>query len=299
MYCPNCGRENQAEENFCRDCGQSLNDSLIAEESSEDQTLATFVGKNYPYYQRKWEIAHDPATAASWNGAGFFLGIFWLGYRRMFKPMFAIFLFYLIVGLIGVILDNEDLLSIMTPFINIGTTVLIGVYGNALYYRHAKKKLAEFEMTQATERDISLAGGTSVPGALLALGSLILFVFAMITMYAYFLTAGVVFGTDEGASGVTGIKDTFSQDELIYYEVEFGERISAPRVDVHVLEALETGEQMLGQFEVRVDPSWQRFYDYLYDPTQDLLEPGRYIVRIYRDGEKITEGRFEIEGMTY
>ena len=54
-----------------------------------DELLKTFVGEKFAYYQQKWQ--HAPGQFKGFNIAAFFLGVFWLIYRKMYLYV-AIFL---------------------------------------------------------------------------------------------------------------------------------------------------------------------------------------------------------------
>lgn len=50
--------------------------------SATEDAVQTFVGKNYDYYQRKWELA--PSSIKVFKVAAFFLGVVWMVYRKMY-----------------------------------------------------------------------------------------------------------------------------------------------------------------------------------------------------------------------
>lgn len=299
MFCSNCGKENEENGKFCSGCGKELVPVTDQEtESTEEQVWSDFVGKNYHYYKYKWAQKDDPAKAASWNWAAFLLGIFWLGYRKMYKPIFILFGVFLIGDLIEMLSGYHDLAVYVVTYLPMICYAMIGIYGNALYYQHAQTQIAKARDSH-DDSMVKYTGGTSGKGVAGAFGILVGYFIIFSILLSIFSSSSIVFGTDEGSFGVTDIKSSFSADENIFYEVDFGETADTSTVDVHVILEDNGTEAVYAQFEEGVEPDWTGFYNYLYDPDYDFLEPGTYVVRVYRNGDLLSEGSFDIKGTVY
>lgn len=159
-------------------------DDLLAElpeENSMKDDMLVYVGKNSDYYDQKWKIAEVKGT--SWNWAGFFLSTGWLGYRKMYKEVLFIALFFLLLDFSLYFIDSlyslGSLLDIINNGLTIGFAVFVGIYGNTLYKRHTEKNVLLIRNTEQdlNRRDFRLRqkGGTSWGGVFIALGIIIIF----------------------------------------------------------------------------------------------------------------------------
>lgn len=295
MQCPNCGTDVNEEVRFCSSCGVEIGMTSDIENADEDQKWAKMVGKNYAYYKEKWSASHNPESAASWNWAAFAFGALWLGYRKMYKPIFILFGIFVLTDIIDIVSGFNELTGLLSYAVTGLSNILIGLYGNTLYYRHVQKKMDDLKYANADAYAYDKAGGTSGKGvAAVAVIMSVYFIF-LLGLFAAFDPVGVTFGTSEGASGIEGVKEQFSPDEGIYYEVYFGERGSASTVEIHVLMIEDGTEYMVAQYEEMIDPNWEGFYNEFYDPDYGYLDPGQYLVRAYINGEFITEGGFEVK----
>lgn len=315
MYCVNCGEKVNVESKFCHACGTEIqaqysiqeektidkldhqNEMLETEQSepADEEHFANFVGKNKGYYQRKWAGVNDPSSSVSWNWAAFFLGPFWLGYRKMYRHIFIWFGLFLLLDLFDVLIGNTYEVSSINYIVSFVLYLLVGMFGNALYYRHAKKQVEKNKFTYADGSELKYVGGTSSKGVFVAVGGLIAYFISFLLIFNAFGTNVIVFGTSEGMFGVNGIQDSFHQDQAIYYEVDFGETIGRSTVEIVVLRDYGNYEEVLAQYEEYVDPTWNGFYNEFYDPLYyPTIDRGNYIVRAYRGGELLSEGSFSI-----
>lgn len=318
MDCQHCGHKNNDQARFCQNCGQhmtaqnqqidrlnSVNHSVEANKwneetaKTENQDMLAFVGPRYNYYQEKWALSEDPATAANWNWSAFFLGIFWLGYRKMYRPILYLLATYIVLDVIDLLANFHPLTSLIVEVAPYVAFALIGMYGNALYYRHANKQINKLKRYDYAHEQMSKKGGTSKLGVIKALGLLLSYAIIYFIFYLTLYTGTISFGTSEGQFGITDIKEQFEMTETIYYEADFGKTANTTYVDVILFYQEVNQETIYAQFEEEISPDWTGFYNYLYDPTYDYLEPGHYIVRIYRDDQLLSEGEFSIKGITY
>lgn len=166
-----------------------LDSGAFQQGSAIDETaaLAAFIGPRSAYYLAKWETLKNKNT--SWNIAAFFLGVFWLAYRKMYANAF------IFIGIIVAFNFFEALLHIPTQIGNIFGLVLaimLGRYGNYLYKLHAQKKTSEVirskGLTESALSELKQQGGTQLAASI---GIAVLFVALM---------GGIVVLFDSGAS---------------------------------------------------------------------------------------------------
>ena len=127
--CPKCGSPVKDGSNYCSNCGQLLkNDSLTLEAGESipsdniSEMWAYFVQKKVDYYIPKFEMFEKNNKKVSWNWASFFFGPFWFFYRKMYLYGFM----FILIGLFTSGLING---------------ILAGIFGNYLYYVHARSKI--------------------------------------------------------------------------------------------------------------------------------------------------------------
>ncbi|WP_018609713.1 DUF2628 domain-containing protein [Uliginosibacterium gangwonense] len=149
--------------------------------------LNAFIGPRSAYYLAKWDAMQGKNT--SWNLAAFFLGAFWLVYRKMYANAF------ISIGILVAFHVFENILDIPASVGNIANlvmAVMIGRYGNYLYKQRATKEIQEViqskGLTQSALSEIAQRGGTQL-GA--AIGFAVLFLA---------LGVGITFMLDPGAS---------------------------------------------------------------------------------------------------
>lgn len=323
MYCHNCGKETDPQARFCPSCGENLqtthvnhsvrredisqpidenyqaNEWVETEKSAEDQALADFVGYHYHYYKDKWQMHDQPEKAISWNWAAFFLGIFWLGYRKMYQPIIIILGIYLAFDFLEIVTNYHPAASMLVKVVPYAAFALLGMYGNALYYRHARKQINKILPYDPDHQLLSRKGGTSGKGVFAAIGLLAVYGLIIFFLLLNAYSGTIIFGTTETSNGVGNIKSNFDVTEEIYYEVDFGEKANTTYVDIIVFYVDGSKELIYAEFQETISPDWTGFYNYLYDPYYDHLEPGKYIVRVYRDGQLLSEGEFGIRGSLF
>lgn len=98
-----------------------------------------FVGKNYAYYQKKWATVKNNGLMG-FNIAAFFLGIFWLIYRKMYVYAAIVF------GLLALDIAIESFFPLPEAIgraVTWAIAILFGMMGNTWYKNHVDKKVAE------------------------------------------------------------------------------------------------------------------------------------------------------------
>jgi len=162
--------------------GQGNPDSIYRAPSSdtsvapEGDLLSAYVGpKNSAYYLGKFERFERGGGNVSWHWPAFFLTSFWLLYRKMWLNA-ALYWFVLpislsiVAGIAGSLSGNPESAAITTAAVYYGlyillTFIVVPIYANWLYFRHAQKKVDKVTSQLATEQqqaaELARIGGTS------------------------------------------------------------------------------------------------------------------------------------------
>ena len=148
----------------------------------DEPVLRMFIGeKNADYYISRWSKGNH-----TWNWAAFFFGLFWLGYRKMYK---MIFLFLSISLLINLAPLNEEISTIYNNALSLGVAITLGIRGNYFYRQHAikkiKKKLDESTSQKIWLEQVVLSGGGSWIGLLMSLLLLVVYLVLLITLFTF------------------------------------------------------------------------------------------------------------------
>ncbi|MBH0169132.1 DUF2628 domain-containing protein [Fictibacillus sp. 18YEL24] len=134
-------------------------------DSADQVKLAEFVGeKKREFYFRKWQKDN------SWNWAAFFLPLFWLGYRKMLKPVVYILLGFIAIDIIVLFMSIDG--AAISRGLGYGLAGALGITGNMFYRKHAEKQVQEVNQLSISEEEkmheLRKRGGTSGKGAFLA-----------------------------------------------------------------------------------------------------------------------------------
>ena len=145
-----------------------------------EEDVRAFVGPNADYYLQAWS-AVDPNVglqALRWNWPAFFLNVFWLLYRRMYKYFWITFAAFLGIGAVEGLV--ESMLGLppgprwFDLVINLAVAGFFGVFGTWLYYRHATWTIARTKANHTSPEAIANAGGVRWLWPLLFLGGVAL-----------------------------------------------------------------------------------------------------------------------------
>lgn len=259
----------------------------------EQELLLAYVNKNKEFYNQKWKKSKNPQTSSSWNWPAFFFGPLWLAYRKMYLFSFLYMFAYLIVDWLIV----SELFGYGLSFV---TMVLFGLFGNAVYYRHAKKAVQSYSKselpTEETSTILAAKGSTTIWGVVIA--TIVLFTLTGVSVffprgYEY---ADITFGTSEDGLDFTEETTEFAEGEEIYYWAYFGKALNTSLVDVYLTKVTEKTEEVIESWEMEVVPSWGDFFTFLDDEEDGMssLESGDYILSIAKDDEIIAEGAFSV-----
>lgn len=139
-YCTHCGKDLSEQSRYCSSCGASTAylqgtyqaDTQRPELFSEEDYIA-FIGQNADRYIQKFRsfrVGGIDNFAFTWHWPAFFLGFWWMLYRKLY--LWALVSF--VVALI--------------PYVGFLGMVLWGLTGNYIYYRHVTDKIRALRQIQ-------------------------------------------------------------------------------------------------------------------------------------------------------
>lgn len=187
MFCHQCGTQQKGSNRFCTACGTSLNRKKNttqtftppSKESPEDiDFYQAAVGKNTAYYLPHFQKIADNPRALSWHWAAFFMGFYWLLYRKMWAWAVFYFLLPIIVLFLSLLfLPAAKLLWLLwLGFV----WVIFPAYANTAYYYHCSRIIDRAESASPNAfgqlKYCQNKGGTSWLGIVLMIP---LFIFLM------------------------------------------------------------------------------------------------------------------------
>ncbi|MPM99057.1 hypothetical protein SDC9_146247 [bioreactor metagenome] len=120
--------------------------------------LNLFIQKNQNFYEEKFKKMDDSGKSISWNWSAFFMGIYWMIYRKMYFKAGAFFILSLVAS--------------YTPYIgsilNFAVLIGIGIYANALYQDEIRVNMEKIKglLPEAKEIIAKKRGGTNLPLAI-------------------------------------------------------------------------------------------------------------------------------------
>ncbi len=307
MICSSCGQPLAKGTDYCDHCGAQLqnhNDlssevNVSGEEDFWIENVATwrnFIGKNSDYYLQKWGFTNGVVTKeTSWNWAAFFFGIFWLGYRKMYRYIIIFLASFLALDLLLLLLNvNVAFLCAMDQAIGIGISITLGLFGNYFYYLHGRRKIRELKTAKLTnKRDLARIGGTSGLGVLLVAGLFIGYVISYMFIHSTISslhTETIQFGHVQVNNKLLELSDEFSPNDLIYYSFNLRD-VTGPQFSV-VIEKLEDGTSFVyDSWNEHVPPEQRVLIGSILAPGEE----GQYIMKIVQDERVLARGSFFIK----
>jgi uncharacterized protein DUF2628 len=139
------------------------------------EEVEAFVGDNYKYYWGNWQRAVAGGLRAGFNWPAFFLNFAWLLYRKMYREFFIGIAAVIGLGIVQGVVESltEKNLDALDKVENIVIAVTMGLLGNGLYLRKARREIGRARAQEADpERRAALLkarGGTSWIGLLVAI----------------------------------------------------------------------------------------------------------------------------------
>ncbi|MGL4572528.1 MAG: DUF2628 domain-containing protein [Clostridium sp.] len=155
----------------------------------EDKDFVYFVGdSNAEYYFNKKKKQTGDSLFPSWNFASFFAPGYWLLYRKLYKWF---------IGFTAVNLVLSLLLELIGPTAaiigNIVLAVLMGIFGNAIYITHAKKKVkslkAFYSQFGNEDEHIKANGGTNIVAPLVLLAISLFMALSFLIIFSSFASS--------------------------------------------------------------------------------------------------------------
>ncbi|OWT50425.1 DUF2628 domain-containing protein [Bacillus sp. K2I17] len=175
LKCINCGQPCEEEQLNCASCQRKLDNEQGESSSLIDKELEVYVGRQYPYYKRKWELENKRIARWSWNGWATIFNIGWLGYRKYYLPaaLFVLLLvacdafsYYMGFNVALPIINMVPLTFLLLIFILFG----MGIFANGLYYQFAERRIYRIKAREIKDKSVENylihdSGGTSKMGA--------------------------------------------------------------------------------------------------------------------------------------
>ena len=136
--------------------------------AQREERLTAAIGPNADRYLAKWRKMEADRSWLSWNWPAFLASIFWFAYRRMWLPLTAGIILFLLASFVagrGPAYVGPAWLFLLV------LAVVAGAIGNALYRRQVTKLVARAD---GLDQPVALAqiraqGGVSIPGLASAL----------------------------------------------------------------------------------------------------------------------------------
>jgi len=137
--------------------------------------MAAFVGPRYESFYADKFAKFERGGSASWNWPAFFLTAFWLLYRKMWAYGLSYwFLLPIVLATLATVVafTVSDPVNSLIAFniiyygiYSVLSLIIVPMYANRLYYRHAQKKMARvalrFPSPDQQALELARAGGTS------------------------------------------------------------------------------------------------------------------------------------------
>ena len=135
-------------------------------DEGREARLRAAVGPRADHYLGQWKKMDETGRRASWNWAACLLNVFWFAYRKMWVPMLAMGLLYLVATPLIDPADPTQLRIVM--FTLVGLSFLTGTFGNWLYRRQVEQLVARTAAVddEASRAALKAKGGTSVAAAI-------------------------------------------------------------------------------------------------------------------------------------
>jgi hypothetical protein len=144
----------------------------------DDAKIDAFVVKNPDYYRAKWQrFQESPDAVLSFNLAALVGQSFWLAYRKLYLPLFALLGVSVVWGFAYALLlidnlewltANEDLVYGVNLAIGIALMALPALLGNYWYWRRFRRieqrATSRYLNIEAQEQYLQSKGGTNAAG---------------------------------------------------------------------------------------------------------------------------------------
>lgn len=194
LQCPQCGYVQGAPASI-----PTAPEPASEASASDDELLDAAIGPtNKSYYRPKFDRFAAGQGSVSWNWPSFFVTIFWMLYRRMYAyALLLIFVMPIVLVMTAVVfgvIAGDDSVAVSTYYLlsTVIGFIVIPMFANRLYYRHATRKIARAKAIYSDKedqlREVYRTGGTGGAGIIVAVifgGIMLIGILAAIAIPAY------------------------------------------------------------------------------------------------------------------
>lgn len=277
-FCPNCGAPNDTDSKFCTNCGNSLVSQETANKIEELEKTST-----------KKEEFISPGSILL---AGLFLSMLCAMIftsinlkRRGLKKSWMFMLLSACLGFATFIYGALvfELSNTIILVVSLVVTFILFAFEKVLQDNPERAKRIALKDKSCMWTSLSL--------------SAIFVIFSIwATLHSFNTTTTVQFGSGTNSDGsLTGIAQEFSSDQSIY--INFWKSkgtFNSSNINMKMLD-MEDSEQLIGDFDSSVDPTWEGASFQLVPGYFDNLSSGKYKLRIFIKDKLISEGNFSLK----
>jgi hypothetical protein len=134
----------------------------------KEERLRAAIGPRADYYLRHWRAMDQKGKFYDWNWPACLLNVFWFAYRKMWGPMVAMGLAFVVATPL-MTPDNKNQLRIVMLTL-VALSFVTGTFGNWLYRRQTESLVARTAGSDAAaaKAELQRKGGVSVVAAIVA-----------------------------------------------------------------------------------------------------------------------------------
>jgi len=160
---------------------EDIIDYFEEDENTNLKDWQLIVGEKSKYYIPRWLDMKSGKSKISFNVAAFFLGIFWMLYRKMYVASAIYFAIMIFLGFFEVFVIEElyGENPIFEKVANWISIAIIGFYGNYFYLKNTEKKILNIRNSNYSnelyEEQLLKQGDTSFLPPLIAVLALVIF----------------------------------------------------------------------------------------------------------------------------
>jgi hypothetical protein len=130
------------------------------------------VGPRADYYLVRWAWIERSGRSVGFNWAAFFIGPFWMLYRRMYRTfgwVLAALILSVVLEIVAArLLGVAELPRVVERGINLGAGIVIGLYGSYWYFLEVRRRYDRIRARDGfTAADFDRVGGVSGGAAIL------------------------------------------------------------------------------------------------------------------------------------
>ncbi|MHD0319403.1 DUF2628 domain-containing protein [Fusobacterium sp. THCT1E2] len=149
-----------------------LKDEELQFIDENEEEIRKYVGKNAESYMNIWR------EGKKFNPAALFLGVAWLGYRGMYKIIMYLLIAFVFIDILVIFLGID-----LSRISGIVGGVILGMYGNYLYFLQVKKDIL-------AGKEKCIDGGVGILLALVMLAGYVFFSIYVVDTFFYYMLYG-------------------------------------------------------------------------------------------------------------